>query len=135
MAWPTSSPHYSYQRRVSTYWWLGRWPYLRFILREISSLFVAWFVVLTLLELAALGRGPEAWARFSERMAAPWMVGLNAISLAFVVYHALTWFHLAPKAMAIRIRGKRVPAWAIMAPNYVAWAAVSVALAWLVMRG
>ena len=48
------APHYTeyhprwYRPRVSTYWWLGRWPYLRFILRELSSLAVAFFVVLTL---------------------------------------------------------------------------------------
>src|SRR5438132_766531 len=34
-----------YRTRVSTWWWLARWPYLKFILREISSVFVAWFVV------------------------------------------------------------------------------------------
>ena len=32
---------------VSTYWWLERRPYFLFILREISSVFVAWFVVST----------------------------------------------------------------------------------------
>jgi len=34
-----------YRKRVSTYWWLQRWEYLRFVLREISSVFVAIFVV------------------------------------------------------------------------------------------
>ena len=27
-----------YRRRVSTYWWMGRWSYLVFILRELSRI-------------------------------------------------------------------------------------------------
>src|SRR5713101_5793515 len=45
-----------YRKRVSTYWWLQRWEYLRFVLREVSSVFVAWFVVLTLLQIYAVSR-------------------------------------------------------------------------------
>ena len=41
------SAHEAYRVRMSTYWWLGRRAYLKFILREISSVFVAWFVLVT----------------------------------------------------------------------------------------
>ena len=33
------------RRRVSTYWWLEKWSYFAFVLREGSCLFVGWFVV------------------------------------------------------------------------------------------
>ena len=39
---PTEYLPRSYHTRVSTYWWLKRWAYLKFILREASSVFVAW---------------------------------------------------------------------------------------------
>lgn len=135
MAPTTSSPHNSYRERVSTYWWLGRWPYLKFILREISSVFVAWFVLLILMQVRALGAGAEAYAEFQVWLASPWVVALNAISLLFVVFHAATWFNLAPKAMTVRLGGHRVPGWMIEASNYGAWAVVSAAMVWLVMRG
>ena len=32
------------RRRPSTYWWLERRAYLSFITRELSSIFIAWFV-------------------------------------------------------------------------------------------
>src|SRR5215467_9876422 len=48
-----------YRPRVSVYWWLGEWQYLRFILRELSSVFVAAFVIVTLLGLRALRNGPD----------------------------------------------------------------------------
>jgi len=60
-----------YRTRVSTYWWLGKWYYLKFVLRELSSIFVAYFVVITLLQIHSLSRGPEAYARFEERMRNP----------------------------------------------------------------
>ena len=123
-----------YRRRVSVYWWLGEWHYLKFILREISSVFVAIFVVITLLQLRALLHGPEAYARFQSWLSTPFVLALNLISLFFVLFHTVTWFNLAPHAMAIRIRGKRLPAIMISAPNYVAWAIISGFVAWVVWR-
>jgi fumarate reductase subunit C len=55
--------------------------------------------------------------------------------LFFVIFHAVTWFNLAPKAMAIRVGGSRVPDLLIAAPNYVAWLAISASIAWLLLRG
>jgi fumarate reductase subunit C len=132
---PTEYLPKSYHTRVSTYWWLARWAYLKFILREASSVFVAWIVVLTLLQLRALTRGPADYEAFQEWLRSPLLVALNAISFLFVVFHAVTWFNLAPKAMAIRVRGRRLPALAISAPNYVAWVMISAALAWILLRG
>ena len=132
---PTEYLPKSYHARVSTYWWLGRWPYLKFILREVSSVFVAWFVAMTLLQLHALIRGPAGYAEFQEWLRSPLPLALNTISFFFVVFHSITWFNLAPKAMAIRVRGKRLPDLAIAAPNYVAWAVISAAVAWILLRG
>jgi len=123
-----------YRPRVSTWWWLARWPYLKFILREISSVFVAWFVVVLLLQIRALSRGPEAYAAFERWLQNPLIVLLNLITLFFVVFHAITWFNLAPSAMAIRLRGKRVPDLVIVGTNYAAWAAISLVVAWFLVR-
>jgi fumarate reductase subunit C len=125
----------TYRPVVSTYWWLARWCYLKFILREASSVFVAWFVILTLLQIAALRSGPVAYADFQDWLRHPVVLGLNTLSLLFVIFHAVTWFNLAPKAIAVRMGGKRVPAWLIATPNYVAWLAVSAVIGWLLMRG
>ena len=135
MATYTSYPPKGYRVRMSTYWWLGRWPYLKFILREISSVFVAWFVIETLLQINALVDGPEAWVDMQDFFMNPIVIAANVISLFFVCFHAITWFNLAPKAMAVRIGGKRVPGILIAGPQYVAWAVVSAAVAWLLLRG
>jgi len=122
-----------YRPHVSVYWWLGQWRYLKFILRELSSVFVAGAVVLTLFQLRALRNGPDAYARLEQRLQTPAMIALSLISLFFVAFHSITWFNLTPRAMPIRIRGKRIPEWMIAAPNYVLWAVVSVIIGWFVM--
>ncbi len=123
-----------YRARISTYWWSRRWAYRKFILRELSSVFVAYFVVLTMLQVRALSQGPDAYARFQERLKAPGLLILNTLALFFVLFHAMTWFNLAPKAMAVRMRGKRVPDFLIVLPNYIAWLAISAVVAWLLLR-
>jgi succinate dehydrogenase subunit C len=132
---PTEYLSRSYHARVSTYWWLARWAYLKFILREASSIFVAWVVVVTLLGIRALTRGPAVYAEFEAWLRSPLLLALNAISFLFVLFHAVTWFNLAPKAMAVRVRGKRLPGSAIAAPNYAAWVVISAAVAWILLRG
>ena len=132
---PTEYLPRTYSVRVSTYWWLTRWAYLKFIVREASSIFVAWGVVVTLLAIRALERGPVAYADFEAWLRTPAVLTTNAISFCFVLFHAVTWFNLAPTAMAVRVRGKRVPGLALSAPNYVAWLVISAAVAWLLLRG
>ena len=133
-------PHYTdyhprwYRRRVSTYWWLGSWPYVRFILRELSSLAVAYFVVLTLMQIYALGQGPQAYAELQEWLRQPAAIALDGVVLLFAIFHTITWFNAAPKAMAVRLGGKRVPEWAVAAPHYAAWLAASALVAWFLLR-
>jgi fumarate reductase subunit C len=124
-----------YSRRVSTYWWLWQSAYLKFILRELSCLPVAYFAVLILLALRALTQGQEAYAAFQAWLQTPLAIVLNVISFFFVLFHAITWFNLAPRAVVVRVHGKRIPDSLIAGSNYVAWLVVSVVVAWLILRG
>jgi fumarate reductase subunit C len=123
-----------YRTRVSTYWWLGSWRYLKFILREISSIFVALAVGMTLLQVNAFRRGPEAYSRFEALMKTPLTLAVSLLCFLFVLFHAITWFNLTPKAMAVRIKGKRLPDLMIALPNFVIWAVISCVVAWFVLR-
>jgi succinate dehydrogenase subunit C len=119
--------------RVSTYWWLGRGSYFAFILRELSSLFVGWFVVFLLLLVVALGRGESRYQEFLDWSGRPAVLALNIVSVCFIVYHAITWFNLAPKAMVVRLGGTRGPGLLIAASNYLAWAMASALVGWLLL--
>jgi fumarate reductase subunit C len=124
-----------YRKRVSTYWWLQRWEYLRFVLREISSVFVAWFVLLTIVQLYAASRGSDAYSEFLDFLKNPFVIAFNVISFLFVVFHSITWFNLSARAMSIRVGGKKVPGFMISGPNFVAWIVISAVIAWLLLRG
>lgn len=123
------------RRRMSTYWWLGRRAYLSFILRELSSVAVAWFVIYLLVLLGAVRRGAEAYGAFMAWSAHPVVIAVNAVSLAFLIFHAITWFNLAPQAMVVRIGRKKLPGSVIAASNYGAWIVATAALAWLLVGG
>jgi fumarate reductase subunit C len=124
-----------YRRPVSAFWWLQRRAYVAFVLRELSSLFVAWFVVLLLLLVNAVTAGQAQYRQFLDWTANPWIVLLNVIALLFVVLHAITWFHLTPQAMVVRLRGRRVPRKWVLGSLYLAWIAVSAVAAWVVLGG
>ncbi|MBX3279166.1 MAG: fumarate reductase subunit C [Acidobacteria bacterium] len=123
-----------YRRPMSTYWWTKRWRYLRFILRELSSISVAWTVILLLLLINSMG-DEAMYAGYLDWLQSPWLVVLNAFALVFLLFHTVTWFNLAPRAMAVRLRGKRLPDWAVAAPNFIAWAVLSAGVVWFVLKG
>ena len=132
---PTYTPFHPrwYRPRISTWWWLRRRSSLAFILREVSSIFVAWFVVFLLMLIAAVGRGDVAYQEFMSWAAHPGRVLVNLVGLLFVVFHAVTWFNLAPQAMVVRVRGGRVPGNVVAASNYGAWLMTSLLLAWIIL--
>ena len=124
-----------YIRPMPATWWLKRRPYLVFMLRELSSVFVAIYVVWFLLLLRKLSEGPEAYAAFLEGLRSPLAILFHFVALAFALLHTITWFNLTPQAMPIRRGEDRVPASLIILPNYVAWFVVSAVLVWIVLRG
>ena len=124
-----------YRRRVSVWWWLQNRSYAGFVLRELTSVFVAFFAMVYLWQLRALAQGPEAYAHFLASLKTPGFLALNGVAFLFVLFHAVTWFTLAPKAMVVRLSGKRVPDWIIAGVNYVAWLVLSGVVAWIILRG
>ena len=106
---------------------------MAFILRELSSVFVAWSVVFLLLAVRAVGSGPAAYRNFLDWAGTPWILVLNVVTLAFLLYHAVTWFNLTPKAMAVKVGRHRVPNAVIAGQAYAGWLVVSALITWLLL--
>ncbi len=121
-----------YRPRYPILWWVKKWAYFRFILRELTSLAVAFYAVVFLLYVNAVSRGPEAFASYTEWLRSPISIGLHAVAFLFLVFHSVTWFNLAPKAMVVRIGERKMSGLVILVMNYVMWAVVTVGLYWLV---
>jgi fumarate reductase subunit C len=127
--------HQLYLHHVSVFWWARRTSYLVFIMRELSSVFVAWFVVYLLLLVSAVHGGSERYQQFLDWSARPWVLLLNVVALMFVLLHGFTWFNLAPKALVVRIRGRQVPPRMVAAGHFGAWAVASAVVALIVLGG
>jgi fumarate reductase subunit C len=129
------------------------------MMRELSCVFVAWFVVFMTMLVYAIGRGEASYRQFLDWASSPVVVVVNVVALAFLVLHTVTWFALTPQAMVVRAGGRqvvrtrmvqvggrivpaatviraggRVPASVVIASQYVGLAVVSVFIIWLVLR-
>jgi fumarate reductase subunit C len=123
-----------YRVRIPIFWWIHKWAYLKFILRELTSLSVASYVLVLLFQIRALAAGEGAYKEFSAWLASPLSIVLHSIALLFVLFHTITWFNLAPKAMVIRMGKTRIAGPIIAVMNYIAWGVVSVVVGWIVLR-
>jgi len=123
-----------YQRPVHLFWWLERRSYVLFVLRELSSVFIAWFVVFLLLLINAVSDGEASYQKFLDWSGQWWVVAINIIAMLFVLLHAVTWFALAPRAMVIKVRGSRLPPRQVVAAHYLAWLVLTAIVAWVVLK-
>jgi fumarate reductase subunit C len=119
---------------MSPTWWLGKRNYLLFMLRELTSVFIAAFLIVYLVQLARLARGAAAYTAFLQHLASPGWIVFHLLALVAALYHSITWFNLLPQVMVVRRGEERVPPAFIAGSNYVAWLAISVVIAWIILR-
>ena len=122
-------------RPVPTTWWLKRRVYFLFILRELTSVFIAVFLILFLVLLYHLSLGRAEYETYLNFLATPGMIAFAVVVLIAALYHTVTWFALLPNIVVIRIGEYRVPSKLIVGANYVAWIVVSALIVVIFMRG
>lgn len=125
----------TYRRPVPTLWWLGTPAYVRFVIRELTCVFIAAYVILLLILVVRIGAGPTAYEAYLRWLRSPALVAFHVVALGATVYHTLTWLRLTPLALVVRVRGRRVPPSAIIGGNIAAWIAISLVLGWMLLRG
>ncbi|WP_188187690.1 fumarate reductase subunit C [Nonomuraea sp. SYSU D8015] len=121
-----------YRPRRDTLWFARSRNYTVFVLRELTSVFVAWSIVFVLMLVGAVFGG--TLQEFAALAAQPWMIAINVLALAATAFHAITFLNLAPKATVVRLDGWRVPAWMIQGGNHSLWLLVSAVIAFFVLR-
>lgn len=124
-----------YVRPMPFAWWARSRPYTLFVIRELTSVFIAAYLAVLLIFLNRLAAGREVYEAYLRTLAAPSLMVFHLVALAAAIYHSITWFKLAPMAVPLRVQGKRVPEASILVVNYTLWAVVSLVIAWLVWRG
>ena len=122
-----------YVRPMPKTWWLKRWPYFLFMLRELTAVFVGAYAILLLVMLYKFGQGEAAFNNFLDMLKHPVSIALHAVALLAALYHTITWFNLTPQALVVQIGETRVPGVLIAGIHYVAWIAVSGLIAWRIV--
>ena len=123
-----------YFKRMPIFWWVKKWSHARFIFRELTSLGVAFYAVIIILQIQALNQGPDSYINLQTWLKSPLAIILNSIAFLLALYHSITWFNLAPKAIVITLGKYRVPGFVISGMNYAAWVVISVAITWIILN-
>ena len=124
-----------YRPSVPRTWYLRKQPYRVFMLRELTSVFIAGYLVFLIILLVRLGQGYEQYAALMESLRSPLAVVGHGVVLAAAVLHSITWFNLTPSAIPVRIGEERLPSAAVaIAMGYVPWLVVSALIPWAVLR-
>lgn len=126
-----------YYPKMPATWWLRKPSYFLFMLRELSSLFIAIFLVVFLIQIFQLTRGPEAYVAFAQRLSSPGWVIFHLVALAFAIYHSITWFQSTAVVLPLRLGERAIPPGLVTALHIGAWIAISlvILILFLALRG
>ena len=123
----------TYHRPVSNTWWLKRKPYILFMIRELTSVFVAGYCIFLLVLVYKLTQGAEAYDNLMAILKSPSSVALHLVTLSFVLYHTITWFNLTPKILVLYRGEERIPQGLVAGMFYAGWVVISVIIVCLVL--
>ena len=91
-------------------WWRKNPFFVRYMIRESSSVFLGIYAVILLVGLLRLSQGEAAYEAWRTALTHPLSILFHWLALLIVSYHAYTWWKVAPKtAPDVRIAGRAIP--------------------------
>jgi fumarate reductase subunit C len=117
-----------YYPKMPRTWWLKKPAYFMFMLRELSSVFIAVFLIVFLVQIYQLTKGPEAYAAFVQKLSSPGWIVFHIVALLFALLHSITWFQSTAVVMPLRLGERELPRNLVLALNIGVWVAVSAAI-------
>jgi fumarate reductase subunit C len=104
------------------------------MVHEISSIFVALYMLELVVGLFCLASGAERWDAYLAFLRSPVIIFLTLVGLVFFIIHTTSWFKAVPQATRI-MRGEEIlPGKILVGAHYAIWAVVSlfvIVLAWV----
>ena len=90
-------------------WWRRDPFFVRYMAREVTSIFVVIYAMILLAGVIRLSQGEAAFGEWLDGVASPWSVAFHVFLFAVFAYHTWSWFRIMPKTMPpIAIGGRRV---------------------------
>ncbi len=120
-----------YMRKLSKWWWLRQGRYRTYMIRELTCIFIGAYTTVIVVGLMRLSQGRAEYDGFLDALHSPLWITFHFLAILFALFHTVTWFGVAPKAMPLQIGEKKVPGGAIIMAHYAGWIAVSAAVLFL----
>ena len=115
-------------------WWLRNLKYFLFMMRELSSVFIAAFLILFLYELSLLSKGSATHETFQLSLRSLGFIVFYVVALAFALYHTITWFGVMGRIQIVRLGNLKVPPALVTAGAFGGWIAVSVLIGYFYFK-
>lgn len=101
-------------------WWRKHPVYLRYMIREATSIFVVIYALILLYGLWSLVRGGSAYAAWLAGLSSPVSIAFHVLAMAAAAYHTITWFKVSPKVFPhLYVGTRRLPDRYITGVQYV----------------
>jgi fumarate reductase subunit C len=110
-----------YYPKMSAIWWLKKKSYFMFMMRELSCVFIAIFLVVFLIQIYQLNHGYDAYVAFRQKLGSPGWILFHVAALIFALYHSMTWFY----STAVVVQFGRIRRELIIGLNIGAWIVLS----------
>ena len=120
-----------YYPHMPTAWWFRKWSYFLFLLREMTSLFIAVFLVVYLFQIYHITQGADSYEEIAGQFTSGGWIAFHAVALVFAMYHSVTWFKTAAVILSPRVGDWVIPPWMVVALHIAAWLAVSAMILFL----
>ena len=121
-----------YIRPMPKKWWTTRPGWCSWMIREWTSLPIAIYCGI-LIGMAMHLDSLESFEGFYAWLKTPLSVVLHAIILIFAVWHTVTWFAAAPKALRVFKGDEQVAPELVAGGHFAAWIAVSAVFTYVVI--
>jgi fumarate reductase subunit C len=115
-----------YARPIPATWFLHNRHLVKFIIRELTSIFVLGFAIFLIVLLYEANRGGEEFRQFYVSVVqSGWIRAFLWLALVFILFHSITSFNAAPTIMAPRWGEDKIDPRIIIGVNYGLWLIVS----------
>lgn len=120
-----------YPYRQPFTWWLRNRRYLFYMIRELTPVPMAAWLILFLVEVTRLKDGPSGY----QPLGGPLFVAVSVICLVFALWHSFTFLNLAGLIMRIPWGERSVPGRVIVFGAFAGFVVVTALIAGLIIWG
>jgi fumarate reductase subunit C len=131
------SENYKYKAYIPSRpatWWLRNPKYFLFMMRELSSVFIAAFLLLYLYEFFLLSKGSTVHETFQLSLRSAGFIVFYVVALAFALYHTITWFGVMGRIQVVRLGKIKVPPALVTAGAFAGWVVVSAVIGYFFFK-